>query len=66
MNDKKHTPGPWEASPDWAHDRMEIRDKDGRRAENQRLRQIIRALLRDTNGQEVAAVEEGQTCELLQ
>lgn len=31
MKEQKHTPGPWEATPDWTHDRMEIRDKDGRR-----------------------------------
>lgn len=28
---QKHTPGPWVAGPDWTYDRMEIRDKDGRR-----------------------------------
>ncbi len=31
MSEKKPTPGPWVAVPDWMYDRLEIRDKDGRR-----------------------------------
>lgn len=31
MTNNKHTRGPWVAVPDWTYDRLEIRDKDGRR-----------------------------------
>ena len=31
MSEQKYTPGPWVAVPDWTYDRLEIRDKDGRR-----------------------------------